>query len=143
MQQDFTARPHEWQRRVRLAGFDGGDDVDAGVNRSEVVRQPAYKREGCTRTEADDARAAVDYPVSRDAPEADPLLVALLDPGQFDNALRGCGLAAKRCKAGLLMMAVPAASAERRSRWLDSRAPRQLFPQAAKPLERIRRILFY
>ena len=35
-------------------------------------------------TEGDDARAAVDDRVSRDAPEADPLFVALLDPGHFD-----------------------------------------------------------
>ena len=50
MQQDLTARAHEGQRRVGLAGRHGGDDIDAGVNRSEVVRQPAHKSEGCART---------------------------------------------------------------------------------------------
>src|SRR3546814_5439104 len=72
------------RRHTRCALVTGVQTCALPIYRSEVVRQPAHKCEGCPRTKADDACAAVDDPISRHAAEAYPLPVALLHPGQFD-----------------------------------------------------------
>src|SRR3546814_5091874 len=85
VQQNVSAGTDKRQRRVGLARCHCRHDVDARIDGAIVVRRPAHEGEDRAWTEGDDARAAVDDRVSRDAPEADPLFVALLDPGHLDR----------------------------------------------------------
>src|SRR3546814_8799345 len=59
-------------------------DRDAGMHRAIFVRRPAHEREGRAGTEGDDYRAAAEDALGCNTAEADPLLDAPFDPGQFD-----------------------------------------------------------
>src|SRR3546814_8653013 len=54
------------------------------MHRAIVVRRPAHEREDRTGTEGDDFRAAAEDALGCNTAEADPLLEAPFDPGQFD-----------------------------------------------------------
>src|SRR3546814_12442407 len=65
--QNVSAGTDKRQRRVGLARCHCRHDVDARIDGAIVVRRPAHEGEDRAWTEGDDARAAVDDRVSRDA----------------------------------------------------------------------------
>ena len=109
LQQDVAARTHEGQRLIRLAGLDGAHNVDSRDDRAEVVGRPTDEGEDAARRKGEDATTAIEDLFARFAAEPDPVLDALLYPGQFDvsehvGALRDRHGAAAHAGAALLVM---------------------------------------
>src|SRR5579883_2306045 len=84
-QQDLAAGTDEGQRLIGFARRDRAHDVDARIDSPEVARGPADESEDRVRREAEDTAAAIDDRLAGIAAEPDPVLDALLEPGQLDG----------------------------------------------------------
>src|SRR3546814_19059325 len=84
----------EGQRRKLFAGRHRNCDRDGRVDGTEVVRRPPDKAKDRAGTKGHNAGAAAQYPLGGDAAEADPLFVAALDHGPFED--RKSGVEGKR-----------------------------------------------
>src|SRR5580700_5399051 len=83
-QKNLAAGTYERQGRIGFARYYRTRDVDPRDDRPEIVGRPAYESEDGAGREAHDSPPAVDNCFFGDAPEADPVLDALFEPGQLD-----------------------------------------------------------
>jgi hypothetical protein len=82
-QQNFATRANGGQRLLDLAPADRAHDIDAGDDHAEVIGGPAHKRKHAAGSECQDAPSPVDNGISVMTPEANPMLDAAFEPGQF------------------------------------------------------------
>src|ERR1700690_730667 len=83
-QKNLAAGTDERQRRIGFTLRDRARDVDPRDDRPEAIGRPAPERENGAGREAGYPPAAVDDCFLGDVAEADPVLDALLEPGQLD-----------------------------------------------------------
>lgn len=91
-QKNLAAGTHERQGRIGFALRYRARDVDPRDDRPEVVRRSAHEAEDGAGREADDAPPAVEDRLFGDAAETDPVLDALLEPGQLDTSQIVCSV---------------------------------------------------
>ena len=91
VEQALAARAHKWDGRIAFALLNGAQDIDTRHGGAVVVGCPAHERENGVCCERDDAMLPIEHVLLDRAAEADPVLNALLEPGQLDvSEARSC-----------------------------------------------------
>ena len=94
-QQNFAAWADERQRLIGFAAVDRARDVDPRDDRAEVVRGPANECKDALWRKAQNAAATVEDRLAAVMSEADPVLDAPFEPGQFDLGLQRPGVGSR------------------------------------------------